>query len=49
MLGVKLIQIDQLLVGSVVIDVELGRKEHDSIIRNCNREGVGTNIGFNWW
>jgi hypothetical protein len=49
MQGVKLLQIDQLLVGSVVIDVELGREEHDSIPRKCNREGVGTNIGFNWW
>jgi hypothetical protein len=47
MQGVKLLQIDQLLVGSVVIDIELGREEHDSI--PCNREGAETNIGFNWW
>jgi hypothetical protein len=44
------------LVGSVVIDVELGRKDYGSIPRNCHREGlksldVRTNLRtrFNWW
>ncbi|MCI37882.1 hypothetical protein A2U01_0059109, partial [Trifolium medium] len=28
--------------GPVVIDAGLGRKDHDSIPRNCDWEGVGT-------
>jgi hypothetical protein len=32
----------QSLVGSVVIDTELDRKDHDSIPCNCNREGTET-------
>ncbi|KAK2369722.1 hypothetical protein QL285_082838 [Trifolium repens] len=32
----------QSLVGSVVIGAELGRKDHGSIPRNCDREGAGT-------
>jgi hypothetical protein len=34
--------INQSLVGSVVIDAELGREKHGSISRNCDRKGVGT-------
>jgi hypothetical protein len=32
----------QSLVGSVVIGAELGREDHGSIPRNCDREGAGT-------
>jgi hypothetical protein len=32
----------QLLVGSMVIGVELGREDHDLIPRNCDQKGVGT-------
>jgi hypothetical protein len=38
--GVKLLLIDHSLVGSVVIGVKLGKEEHDSIPRNCNRKGL---------
>jgi hypothetical protein len=30
---------NQSLVGSVMIDVELGRENHDSIPHNCDRKG----------
>ncbi|KAK2433326.1 intracellular ribonuclease LX [Trifolium repens] len=40
--GAKEGSIYQSLVGSVVIDAELGREYHDLIPRNCNREGAGT-------
>jgi hypothetical protein len=33
---------NQSLVGSVVIGAELGREDHGSIPRNCDREGAGT-------
>jgi hypothetical protein len=33
---------NQSLVGSAVIGAELGREDHDSIPRNCDREKVGT-------
>jgi hypothetical protein len=33
---------DQSLVGLVVIDVELGRKDHGSISHNCDPERVVT-------
>jgi hypothetical protein len=33
---------NQSLVGSVVIDAELGREDHGSIPRNCDREGAET-------
>ncbi|MCI77287.1 hypothetical protein A2U01_0098557, partial [Trifolium medium] len=29
-------------VGPVVIDAGLGKKDHSSISRNCDREGAGT-------
>jgi hypothetical protein len=32
----------QSLVGSVVIDSKLGREDHSSIPRNCDREGAVT-------
>jgi hypothetical protein len=32
----------QSLVGSVVIDIELGRENHGSIPHNCDREGAKT-------
>jgi hypothetical protein len=32
----------QSLVGSVVIGAELGREDHGSIPRNCDRECSGT-------
>jgi hypothetical protein len=38
----KIYSLHQLLVGSVVIDDELGREDHSSIPRNCNREKAGT-------
>ncbi|WJX61997.1 hypothetical protein P8452_47042 [Trifolium repens] len=34
--------VNQSLVGSVVIGAELGREDHSSIPRNCDREGAGT-------
>jgi hypothetical protein len=39
---VKHIAVNQSLVGSMVIVVELGREYHGSIPRNCDREGAGT-------
>jgi hypothetical protein len=33
---------NQTLVGPMVIDTKLGREDHNSIPRNCVREGVGT-------
>jgi hypothetical protein len=39
---------NQSLVGSVVIDAELGREDHGSIPRNCDREGAGTTWCQNW-
>jgi hypothetical protein len=38
----KFRKIHQSLVGSVVIDAELGREDHGSIPHNCDREGAGT-------
>jgi hypothetical protein len=38
----------QSLVGSVVIGAELGREDHGSIPRNCDREGAGTTWCQNW-
>jgi hypothetical protein len=35
-----LVQLNQSLVGLVVIDAQLGREDHGSILRNCNREGL---------
>jgi hypothetical protein len=32
----------------VVIDDELGREDHSSIPRNCNREKAGTTWCQNW-
>jgi hypothetical protein len=32
--------INQSLVTFVVIDVKLGRNDHHSILRNCDREGA---------
>jgi hypothetical protein len=32
----------QSLVGSVVIDAKLGREDHGSIPRNCDRKGAET-------
>jgi hypothetical protein len=36
----EIIRFHQSLVGSVVIDIELGREDHGSIPRNCDREGL---------
>jgi hypothetical protein len=33
---------NQLLIGSVVIDAELVREDQSSISRNCDWEGAGT-------
>jgi hypothetical protein len=30
----------QLLVGSVIIDIKLGREDYSSIPRNCDKEGA---------
>jgi hypothetical protein len=38
----KIYSLHQLLVGSVVIDDELGRKSYGSIPGNCDRKEVGT-------
>jgi hypothetical protein len=38
----KIMNNNQSLVGSVVIGAELGREDHGSIPRNCDREGAGT-------
>ena len=38
----KIIIYNQSLVGSVVIGAELGREDHGSIPRNCDREGART-------
>jgi hypothetical protein len=35
---IKIYSSNQLLVGSVVISAELGREDHCSIPRNCDRE-----------
>ncbi|MCI40459.1 hypothetical protein A2U01_0061692, partial [Trifolium medium] len=32
------------LVGSVVIDAELGKENHSSIPHNCDRDGAGTTL-----
>ncbi|PNX81329.1 hypothetical protein L195_g037347 [Trifolium pratense] len=34
--------LQNLFVGSVVIDVELGRDDHSSIPHKCDQEGTGT-------
>jgi hypothetical protein len=37
-LNLKMLLINQSLVGLVVIGAELGREDHSSIPRNCDRE-----------
>lgn len=44
----KNMHLNQSLVGSVVIDVELDREDHSLIPDNCDREEVGTTWCQNW-
>ncbi|MCI25726.1 hypothetical protein A2U01_0046917, partial [Trifolium medium] len=39
LLGLNSDPSQMLLVGSVVIDIGLGREDHGSILRNCDRRG----------